>query len=105
MIIDLEENMFFSHGDEARFFHGLEGNPAVKGFRAVAQGKTGRILAVDLDARALNKKVLWDLIALCWRYDVSLKPLRVLAGMKKFSWLRVKHMYWHKDMFGRAARR
>lgn len=100
MIIEIEENMFYSAGDEARFFHGLEGNPAVKGVRAVANGKTGRILAVTLDARALDKKSLWDLVALFWRYEVSLKPLRVLARAKKFSWLRDKEMYWYDDMFG-----
>lgn len=100
MIIEIEENMFFSQGDETRFFRGLEGNTAVKSFRAVASGKTGRILAVELDARALNKESLWDLVALCWRYKVSTAPLRVLARMKKFSWLRKRQMYWHKDMFG-----
>lgn len=100
MIIEIEENMFYSEGDETRFFRGLEGNAAFKSFRDVAQGKTGRILAVKLDARALSKKSLWDLVALCWRYKVSTAPLRVLAKTRKFAWLRQKQMYWYKDMFG-----
>lgn len=104
MIVKIEENMFYSHGDEARFFRGLEKNPAVKDVRAVAQGRTGRVLAVRIDARALDKTALWDLIALCRRYEVPLRPFAVLARRKKFPWLKQKRMYWYASMFGRGGR-
>lgn len=95
MIIELELGMYYSQGDEDRFFRGLETNRAVVKFRGV-----GSNLLVTVNPRALTKDRLWDLIALLWRYEVPLRPLKIFAKSKKFSWLRNKEMYWHKSMFG-----
>lgn len=95
MIIELELGMYYSQGDEDRFFRGLKTNRAVVKFRGV-----GSNLLVTVNPRALTKDRLWDLIALLWRYEVPLRPLKIFAQSKKFSWLRNKEMYWHKSMFG-----
>jgi len=59
----------------------------------------GRNLMIDFDIRHLSKEAAWDLIALFWRYGISLVPLQELATKKRFSWLRDEKFYWHKRMF------
>lgn len=101
MIIEIDDNsLYYSQGDEARFFQGLEGNPAVKKVTGFSRGPRGSALAVRIDPRKLTKEGMWDLIALLWRYERPLKPLRIFAKMRRFAWLKNKDMFWHKSMFG-----
>lgn len=87
---------FYSDGDERRFFQGLKDVPAVKNINGLDRG-----LVVNLDLRQLNNDSVRELIALLWRYELSLISFRVLAEKhKKFSWLYDAKWYWHKRMFG-----
>lgn len=105
MIIEIEDDrLYYSQGDEARFFQGLEGNPAVKKVTGFNRGRGRSALAVRMDPRKLTKLGLWDLIALLWRYERPLKPLRIFAKTRRFAWLKDKEMYWHKSMFGVSKR-
>lgn len=99
MIIELELGMYYSQGDEDRFFLGLKTNRAVVKFRGA-----GNNLLVTVNSRNMTKEGLWDLIALLWRYKVPLRPLKIFAQSKKFSWLNNKEMFWYKDMFKAASK-
>lgn len=103
MIIEIEENGYYSRGDEALFFKALEGNPAVKSVKGFGRGP-GKKSALDvvIDVRALSQQAMRDLVGLLMRYERPLKPLRVFAKMKKFSWLRNKQAFWYRSMFGRS---
>ena len=105
MIIIIEEDLFYSHNDEERFYAALEDNPGIKSIRAFHQGK-GRRTGVELriDPKRMTPDALRDLLALMWRYECPLPPLRVFADTKKHAWLKNKEMYWFKPMF-RGARR
>lgn len=85
---------FYSKGDENRFFWGLEQNPAVVHFRGVETD-----LVVRLEGHALDRMAAKDLIALLWRYGISIKPLAVLFSHKKYSWVRDKKGYWYKSLY------
>ena len=88
MIIEIELGiLFFSKGDEARFFHGLKDNGAVK--KVVGMGRGPRrpsVLALSINARALTKDRLWDIVALLRRYGISPAPFRALARERKLPW-------------------
>lgn len=95
MKVEFELTKFYSHGDEARFFSGLRDIRAVRDVVGVGRG-----IQVDLDARLLSKELLWELIALLWRYQIALRPLAVLSQQKKFLWIKDDRSYWHRSMFG-----
>lgn len=97
MNIRIRLTSYYSHGDEKRFFDGLKKNPAVGDVRGI-----GRDLIIRIKKSSLNQDATRDLIALLWRYGITLKPLRVLSREKKFAWLRDKDGYWHKSMFSAA---
>lgn len=85
MIVEIELGvLFFSKGDEARFFRGLTDNRAVKKVVGMGRGP-GRpsVLALSIDARALTKDRLWDILALLRRYGISPTPFRGLARARK----------------------
>ena len=73
-LIELELQEFYSSGDEARFFAGLNAIKAVKDLRG-----RGTALLVTLDRRKLSRDDLRELIALVRRYRISRKPLKPLA--------------------------
>ena len=85
---------FYSLGDERRFFQGLNENPAVSNTRGI-----GRQLEVTLVLNRLNRDAVRDLIALLWRYGVSLVALSGLADKERFKWLDDERCYWYKSMF------
>jgi len=94
MNIRIRLSSFYSHGDESRFFNGLKENSAVKDVRGI-----GRDLIIRLKKRSLDQAAARDLIALLWRYGITLKPLRRLSREKKLVWLHDKDGYWYKSMF------
>jgi hypothetical protein len=94
MQLEIELNTFYSKGDERRFFQGLNDIPAIKEIRGVGTG-----LVIQVDLRHLTKDALRELIALLWRYEISLYPLRILTNNNKFVWLSEKKFYWHSSMF------
>lgn len=85
---------FYSLGDERRFFQGVNENPAVSNARGI-----GRQLEVTLVLNRLNRDAVRDLIALLWRYGVSLVALSGLADKERFKWLDDERYYWYKSMF------
>jgi hypothetical protein len=94
MQLEIDLSVFYAKGDERRFFQGLSEISAIKDVRGVGRG-----LIIQVDIRSLNKEALRELIALLWRYGISLSPLRVLAENKKFVWLNDVGFYWYKSMF------
>ena len=94
MQLEIDLSTFYSKGDERRFFQGLNDIPAIKDIRGVSRG-----LVVQVDMHSLSKDAMRELIALLWRYGISLYPLRVLANNKKFVWLSDEKFYWHRSMF------
>ncbi|WP_155624483.1 hypothetical protein [Burkholderia diffusa] len=85
---------FLSKGDEQRFFCGLDGISAIKGYVG-----SGRELIVKIDRRVLDASMLREFIALLSRYNTDISALSVLASSKKFAWLKDPRCYWYKDMF------
>jgi len=95
MQLEIGLSTFYSMGDERRFFQGLKDISAIKEVRGVGRG-----LILQVDIRSLNKEAVRELIALLWRYGISLSPLKVLtANNKKFAWLNDERCYWYKSMF------
>lgn len=94
MKLTIDLTTFYSDGDERRFFHGLRENPAISGFRGVAQQ-----LEITIVQSRLNHAALRDLIALFWRYQIPLSPLSKIANIRRFEWLNNDKWYWYKSMF------
>lgn len=88
MIVEIELGvLFYSQGDEARFFRGLTDNRAVKKVVGIGRGpRRPSVLALSIDARALTKDRLWDIVALLRRYGISPAPFRGLARARKLPW-------------------
>ncbi|BBE51950.1 hypothetical protein OYT1_ch2437 [Ferriphaselus amnicola] len=100
MQLEISLTTFYSIGDERRFFQGLKDIEAIKEIRGVGRG-----LIIKIEMKALNKEMLRELIALLWRYGISLAPLKVFASNnKKFTWLDDERCYWYKSMFETEAR-
>ncbi|MFZ6755510.1 hypothetical protein ACO0KY_19320 [Undibacterium sp. Dicai25W] len=94
MQIEITLTKFYAKGDERRLFQGLSEIAAVSNVHG-----RGRGLIFELNLRLLGKESLWELLALLYRYGISLAPFKVLASSKKFSWLDDKKSYWYKNMF------
>ncbi len=97
MILQVTLTLFYSRGDERRLFQGFQEIPAIRNVQGV-----GRDLLLDIEIASLNKEALRELLALLWRYDISLAPLRALADKRKFDWLNDSQGYWHNSMFPTA---
>lgn len=100
MIVEIElAVLFYSKSDEARFFRGLTENRAVREVVGVGRGpRRPSVLALSIDARALTRDRLCDLVALLRRYGISSAPFRRLALARKLSW---KHLQTggHKNVY------
>jgi hypothetical protein len=94
MIVQITLGSFYSRGDERRLFQGLSEIPAIRGVRGV-----GRELLLNIAISSLNKDGMRELLALLWRYDIPLAPLRPIAAKKKFAWLNDAQGYWHSNLF------
>jgi len=95
MKIEIRLTPFYSRGDERRLFQGLEEIDCVKNIQGVGRG-----LIFDVNLNQLGREKLFELIALLWRYQIDLQPLRQLAERnKKFAWLAEPHFYWNANMF------
>lgn len=85
---------FYSKGDEGRLFQGLKDIPAIADIVGVGQS-----LVFDMDIQQLNDDMLRELIALLWRYGISLRPLSELSSDGKFTWIKNDKFFWYKNMF------
>lgn len=99
MQFELNMPQFYSSGDERRFFQGLKELPPVKEFHRLR----GRLI-IRVEPRFLGKAMLCELIALLWRYEISLAPFCSIAiSNKKFGWLNDAQCYWYESMFSLAG--
>lgn len=94
MILKIALGSFYSRGDEKRLFQGFGEIAAIRDIKGV-----GRDLLLSINIAALSKEQMRELLALLWRYDLPLAPLRVLSEKKKFDWLNDSQGYWHEAMF------
>ncbi len=94
MIVKIALGSFYSKGDERRLFTGFSDIAAIRGVQGV-----GRDLLLDMPLAGLSKEAMRELMALLWRYGISLAPLRALAQTKKFGWLNDPQGYWYGSMF------
>jgi hypothetical protein len=94
VILQITLSNFYSRGDERRLFQGFNEINAIRNIQGV-----GRDLLLDIEVAALNKEAMRELIALLWRYEIPLTPLRTFAEKKKFDWLNDSKAYWHDVMF------
>jgi hypothetical protein len=98
MKLEIQLTSFYSRGDERRFFLGLSEIDCIKNIKGVGLG-----LVFDVDLNRLSKEKLFELIALLWRYQIDLMPLRLLSeSRKKFAWLSEPQFYWHASMYPQA---
>jgi hypothetical protein len=94
VILQISLSSFYSQGDERRLFQGFKEIAAIRSVQGV-----GRDLLLDIEVAALNKEAMRELLALLWRYEIPLSPLRVFAEKKKYAWLNDSQGYWHSAMF------
>lgn len=94
MKLQIELSKFYTEKDELRFFIALREISALKSIQGV-----GRSLILDLELRGLGRDSLFELIGILTRYQISLKPLGILADRSKFAWLKDKRWYWYAGMF------
>ena len=97
MILQIALDSFYSRGDERRLFLGFKEITAIRSVQGI-----GKDLLLDVEVNALSKEGMRELLALLWRYGISLTPLRTFAEKKRFSWLNDSQGYWHTAMFKAA---
>ena len=93
MHIEIRLTAFFSHGDERRFFEGLRELDCIKDFKGVGRG-----LVLNVELNRLSKERVFELMALLWRYEIDLSPMRELSKKEKFSWILRPDFYWHERL-------
>jgi len=86
---------FYSQADEASFFARLQSIPGV----THVTGER-RSLIVTLRSARLSKAALWDLLALYFRYNISMEALARFETPQNTSWFREPKMFWHRKVFG-----
>ncbi len=86
---------FYHQSDERAFFEWLARIPCVESY--AGEGALG--LVVHLRRRP-GKDDLWQLLALCHRYRVSMRQLAKFETPKNRSWFCDPKMFWHKAVFG-----
>jgi hypothetical protein len=94
MKIEISHTTFYSNGDEQRLFQGFGEIGSIKSVTGC-----GRSLIIDMDLSRLTKSQMRELLALLWRYGISLKPFRFLGSKDRFSWLNEKSSYWYNSMY------
>lgn len=95
MILKIALGSFYSRGDERRLFFGFKEISAISSVEGI-----GRDLLLDIEIDVLDKESMRELLALLWRYQIPLAPLRVFAEKQKFAWLKDEQGYWYGQMFG-----
>jgi hypothetical protein len=95
MKIEIQLTSFYSRGDERRFFQGLSEIDCIKNVQGVGRG-----LVFDINLNRFSKEKVFEFVALFWRYQIDLTPLKLLAEKnKKFAWLSEAQFYWHARMY------
>jgi hypothetical protein len=85
---------YYSHSDEAAFFHWLQSIPGVTGVRG-----QGRELVIRLKSKRLSQTALRELIALYRRYNGRMSELQQFANDTNRNWFQNSDTYWYKEVF------
>jgi hypothetical protein len=85
----------YHQSDERAFFEWLARIPCVESYA----GEDTSGLVVRLKRRP-GKDDLWQLLALCHRYRVSMRQLATFETPKNRSWFCDPKMFWHSAVFG-----
>ncbi len=96
-VIELEckKVVFYSPSDESAFFAWAESIPAVSS----VSGRGRRIL-LAVDSRKISEESLRELLALFWRYSVSMKQLARFQNSRNASWFHATDAFWFTRVFG-----
>lgn len=89
--------LFYSDGDERRFFHGFRDIAGVREF-----WRDRGYLFLNIEGRFMSRQATLELIALLWRYGVPLSPFKSLAASnRRFAWMDDSEAFWYPSMFAR----
>ena len=91
----IKEGMYYSHTDETAFFRWLK---SISGVTRVIGKPDG--LEVHLRSRRLSSAALYELIALHFRYGLSMRTLTQFETPANRNWFRSREKYWYKSIFG-----
>ena len=94
MKITIQLSCFYSQNDEDRFFLGLKNIDSINNIKGIYNN-----LIIDINIRTLKNYELRELIALLYRYNISLVPLSFLSVKKRFLWINNIESYWYSSMF------
>lgn len=82
---------FGSQLDENHLFHWAREIPCVVGWEHDT---------LLVRSRRISEPDLRDLVALFWRYKISMRQLAQFKTSTNAKWFASPHMYWHKRVFG-----
>ena len=99
--LECKKVVFYSPADEAAFFAWAESIPAVSS----VSGHGGSIL-LAVKSRKISEASLRELLALFWRYRISMKQLAQFQSSSNASWFRAAEAFWFNWVFsaGRTSR-
>lgn len=90
---------YYHQNDEIAFFEWLARMPCVDRFEGEGLGLFIYLSRVPRDAD------LRELVAFFYRYKIDMRQLARFSTGTKRAWFRDPKMYWHRRVFGSAARR
>lgn len=85
---------YYSKDDESCFFEWLQKIPCVDGY----YGK-GTVLFISVDRSKVGEEELLELLALFYRYSVSMAQLKIFDCPEFADWFRKKGAFWHYRVF------
>lgn len=91
--IDASRISYYSYLDEKHFFGWAEEIPSVV---SMNRGY------IHIESDSIPESDLRDLIAVMYRYNVPMSPLRVFCNETNKSWFKNSEMYWYGAVFGNA---
>lgn len=90
---------FYSHADEAAFFHFAENIKAVQRVEGVSDS-----ILLHVSSRP-SQQSLRDIIALFQRYRISgMSQLAAFLSDSNRAWFNDPKKFWHRKVFGSSAR-
>lgn len=89
---------FYSPEDEAAFFSWAVRIPGVS--RVFGEG---REIVIVVRNSTPSETTLRELLALLYRYKVSMSQLAGFVSEKNASWFKCPEAYWYRKVFGNAS--
>jgi hypothetical protein len=95
-VLVCENVAFYSQADEDAFFSWLERISCVRGVEGV-----GSELHVKISRRVISNSCLRELIAICFRYGITMHQLAQFETSANATWFRGNpSAFWHQHVFG-----